>query len=280
MKIKELVKKVLCMNDCPQDAVEQDILFDLKGEYAEYLRSLQFLRRNDRELDKLFDELVRAIEGEFGGWALAASALRYLFYYIMQAKIPGQPYHILELGGGQSTMFWKGLSNRVPEISVITWEHDSAFAESLALRVRGTPVDVRLKRLMQYTDKDWEAIFAVTTLGELDIALQSASPKIVGEAEYSNWRIHNTFYEFDAACTEDFVIDALIVDGPHGNGRSMAYAVFARRMRIGTLILIDDVSHYSFLEHLSKFVEFTILQTSFSLTKQWALLQVESVMPS
>lgn len=278
MLLEKIVTRLLGLKPKSTQDAEPDLLFDLKGDYTEHLRSRQFLQQKSGDLDKHFTELVTAMEGEFGGWALAESALRYLFYYIMQTKIPERPYHILELGGGQSTMFWKGLSSKVCEIAVTTWEHDPTFAERLAAQTMGTSINVSQRRLVQYSDTHWGTIFAAKTLEELDRALQSASPKIIDKSEYSNWRINNVFYEFDAVHRENFMIDALIVDGPHGNGRSMAYAVFARNMKAGTLILIDDVSHYPFLEHLSKFMQFTILQTSFSLTKQWVLLRVDSVL--
>lgn len=49
---------------------------------------------------------------------------------------PTRSYRILELGGGQSTLFWKSLcQQKLIPIEVITLEHDQRWSEELSSRI-------------------------------------------------------------------------------------------------------------------------------------------------
>jgi hypothetical protein len=60
-------------------------------------------------------------------------------------------------------------------------------------------------------------------------------------------RQRNTFYEIKEGELPD-VIDVMIVDGPHGNGRSIAFLHGIGRLRKGSFVVIDDYNHYDFIE--------------------------------
>ena len=60
-------------------------------------------------------------------------------------------------------------------------------------------------------------------------------------------RQRNNFYELrdgDLSGVYDFVI----LDGPNGNGRSLAYLLLKDHLISGSYVLIDDITHYDFIE--------------------------------
>lgn len=252
------------------------ITFDLHGDYAESLHSRQVLAQRDTNLLESFEAIVKKLGDGFGGWALTQSSLRSLLANIDPLQLTGECC-VLELGGGQSTLFWKELSELFPGLTVTTWEHNQQFVDTLNNRVAGSSIRIEHRKLQQYSDAEWQKIFSCCNAKDIENTLATSNPSNLSMSEYCNTRAHNVFYSVENIKIPNGKIDILVVDGPHGNGRSLAFAVFAKYFMEGTIILIDDVSHYPFLEMLSKFVTFRILSTSFSLNKQWIVVRVESL---
>jgi hypothetical protein len=61
----------------------------------------------------------------------------------------------------------------------------------------------------------------------------------------------NVFYDIKDEQLPD-VIDIMIVDGPHGNGRSIAFLHGINRLKSGSYVVIDDYNHYDFIEKFEK----------------------------
>lgn len=275
MKFKQLIKKIIRSTPtCNAD--EMKITFDLHGDYAESLYSRQVLAQWDTNLLESFEVIVKNLGDGFGGWALSLSSLRSLLANIDHPQLTGECC-VLELGGGQSTLFWKELSELFPGLTVITWEHNQQFVDMLNNRVAGSSIRIEYRKLQQYSDAEWQKIFSCCNAKDIENTLTTAHPSDLSISEYCNTRAHNVFYNLENIKIPNGKINILVVDGPHGNGRSLAFAAFAKYFMEGTIILIDDVSHYPFLEMLSKFVTFRILSTSFSLNKQWIIVKVESL---
>lgn len=275
MKAKQLLKRILGLQSKVDNSNEPGITFDLAGDYAEELYSKQILEYKDLSVSQLFDNIVKKIGCTFGGWALSQSSLRFLIASIDQQELMSD-FCVVELGGGQSTLFWKELSEFFPGVKVVTWEHNQEFIDTLKSKIIGSGVRLESRKLQQYSNADWEKIFSSRGLDNISKALTVSCPTDLPLSEYCNTRVQNVFYSIDDIKISKNKIDVLVIDGPHGNGRSLAFPAFVKYFRTGTLILIDDVSHYSFLEMLSKFVKFQILHTSFSLKKQWILVRVTS----
>ena len=74
-------------------------------------------------------------------------------------------------------------------------------------------------------------------------------------------RQHNCFYDLrpDTIVGE---FDLVIVDGPNGNGRSIAFNVIQDHIDTFAYIVIDDYTHYPFVPHLRKiFKDITLVYT-------------------
>ena len=59
----------------------------------------------------------------------------------------------------------------------------------------------------------------------------------------------NCFYDIDEYDLQKNY-DLVILDGPHGNGRNLAFLIIKQYIEPGTFIFIDDIVHYDFEEKL------------------------------
>ena len=61
----------------------------------------------------------------------------------------------------------------------------------------------------------------------------------------------------------DIKFDLILIDGPHGDKRSLWYPKIRYNVKNGTIILVDDFNHYtSFSEELDKNFEYELLSFS------------------
>ena len=202
----------------------------------------------------------------FGGWSLSRDAIVALCAHL---PVPSDaPVRVLELGGGQSTLFWSGLG-ALRKLSVTTIEHDEGWAAELRSRVDPNVVQVVHNHLKQLSDSEFEAAFEMRDpLASWDLFGRVLSPE-----SNKDWTIHNAFYaEARLLGLQDASLDVLIVDGPHGNGRSLAYPLFKRALKSSALILIDDFDHYPFLDYLLRTMSFQELARG-QADKRWVLVQ-------
>ncbi|WP_149453535.1 hypothetical protein [Pasteuria penetrans] len=179
---------------------------------------------------------------------IAKSALVHLIRRVERRE---QPYQIVELGGGQSTLFFQSLLKlELLDICVRTLSHHRENVESLkgTLEDGEGRIQVHLLPLQQVTDVERKLLFA-----EPDLAMERwptlGHPLLA--REYHNYTIKNVFYgNLHTLNWESNGVDILIVDGPNGDGRGLAYPLLTPFLREGSLVLIDDFDHYPFLDDL------------------------------
>ena len=58
----------------------------------------------------------------------------------------------------------------------------------------------------------------------------------------------------------DGYYDMVILDGPNGNGRSIAFRHLVDKVRPGTKIIVDDYHHYPFIEDCKKLLNVNIIK--------------------
>lgn len=209
-------------------------------------------------------------KGLFNDFSLAEGSVRaFLFHLLKQIKTS---YHICEFGGGQSTIFWNILSNYVV-IKVTTYEHDPEWAKYLQERIVNNDIQIRYCKLMQVDDDIRERLFLNPNESNQiwDSSIHDISPD-----QYRNPTLRGAFYNLEA---EDFPtnsIDAIVLDGPHGNGRSMCFPLFFKHINPGTLILVDDYHHYPFLDDLGRLFKYDVLEERQyqNSNKGWVVLRV------
>lgn len=168
----------------------------------------------------------------FSGTGLDPFQLRDVVPYLEDGSIQ----KIVEFGSGSSTEFFLTLRAmyNLP-FSLDSFDHSQEYCFKPSQDYHD--FNLRLRPLMQYTDEEFDQI-----LEGADIPPGQFLP----QDQYNNFRAHNTFYKIEDGDLEEYY-DLIILDGPNGNGRSIAFRHLRDRVRSGTKIVIDDYHHYPFL---------------------------------
>lgn len=208
--------------------------------------------------------------GMFDGFALAESSVRCFLYHLIKRDM--KSCHICEFGGGQSTLFWNILANHM-NLAVTTYEHDPDWAQYLIGRVNAEKIRIHTCELMQTDDTGRRKIFDNPFRSRemwRDVSIE------VELREYKNPALMNGFYNIQSGQFPDRKVDAIILDGPHGNGRSLCFPLFYDYIENETLILLDDYHHYPFLDDLGMLFRYEIFyKRNYSHSnKGWAVLKI------
>ncbi|MCW8877700.1 MAG: hypothetical protein OQJ89_04035 [Kangiellaceae bacterium] len=240
----------------------------------------EYLLESQNEIDKKinYNELINnQIEsfkesgGIFNGFAVAESAIRALFYNLLLDE--KSKYNIIELGGGQSTLFLNQLSNQL-DISLYSYEHDQEWFEKLKEMVgENDALNLNLSPLANVSDHEFTEI--LNSDNGFDIWRNKSMP--LAENMDKDTRAKNCFYNVSEPQLPSIdIADVFILDGPHGNGRALAYSIFKKFIGKGTYILIDDYHHYPFLPQLQELynVEVIVEKRYQHSNKGWVLAKV------
>lgn len=213
---------------------------------------------------------VRQAGGYFGGWALSRSALRTLSACLFSRR--DKPL-IVEWGSGQSTLFWAALQKQLP-LRFVGIEHDPYWFRHLQARVPSGPDFKYLcYPLKQLSPAEREALWQAPDQAD---ALFQQSGAAVPESENSDTRLPNAFYAVD--CSRLFApssIDGMVLDGPNGNGRSIAFALLRPYLKPDAWILIDDFDHYDFLADLGRIYDYELKHVQINAGKRWCLVELQ-----
>lgn len=225
--------------------------------------------------------LVRDIEKAIAlsirdGWGYEGMALskRALVHLCRRLEAKEETCHVLELGGGQSTLFWREIcSLDLLPVKVSVLEHHREWMKRLSKLVEDTEsITIYLQTLKQITDKEWEFIFSDP---EKALAHWPLFGSPVPESHYDLYTIHNTFYaEVDHLPLKKQSLDVMIVDGPHGNGRSLAFPLFSQLLKPDALVLVDDFDHYPFLDDLERVFHYEEIYREILGQERWSLVQL------
>lgn len=215
---------------------------------------------------------VRKNKGYFSGWALSRSALRSLTGCLWQGRetLP----RLVEFGSGQSTRFWQFLSIQVP-LGVISVEHQVAFYQDLKAQLnQNSAIDYLHAPLRQISEAEKAELWADPLTAHLKF---SQMGQLLPLEQYPQTRVPLCFYDLDYAATfEPDSLDALLLDGPNGNGRSLAFALMHPFLKPDAWILVDDFDHYyPFLDDLGKLCPFELKHVQIQAGKRWCLLQLQ-----
>ncbi|WP_056488980.1 hypothetical protein [Brevibacillus sp. Leaf182] len=72
----------------------------------------------------------------------------------------------------------------------------------------------------------------------------------VPENQFDHFSIQNAFYaNLDQLSLSGHSVDVMVVDGPHGNGRSLAYPLFVDTLKPDALVLVRARTSRNTLRH-------------------------------
>jgi hypothetical protein len=249
----------------------------------ESLSAKEYFEENKRHIesrhnyDAIIDTTIEYFKkngGTFNGFALTESSIRSFFYNLLKNKKP--EYYIVELGGGQSTFFLNDLSDQI-NIRVVTYEHDAEWAKIVQDKLaHNKKIQIHYSPLKKLDDHFRSDIFS--TPHRAKDVWDAYSENLPGRAS-KNYFLKNGFYDIQNESWPDKKIDGLIVDGPHGNGRSICFPLFYNLIQRGTIVMIDDYHHYPFLDDAAKVFTYEVIEQriyKYS-NKGWTVLKILAV---
>lgn len=144
---------------------------------------------------------------------------------------------ILEFGSGLSTEFCVDYLNEYNKEGKI-YSFDDSY--DYCSKVVDPKLTLKVKRLVECSDDDFDSMFRNK---KYDSSLMKF--RMVA----STTRQKNCFYDIlpDEIPNNP---DLVIIDGPHGNGRSFSFLHLIGKLNKGAFILIDDYNHYDFVDRL------------------------------
>jgi len=161
----------------------------------------------------------------YNGWGLSKSALIKLKELIDGYDIK----RVIEFGSGQSTYFLDDIG-----VEYISFDDNPIYAAKLK--------NVMIRDIVQLKDDTFSDII-FNKINYFDICDNQPILK------NTHSRQKNCFYKLNG---DDISgnFDLVIIDGPHGNGRSIAFNVINPFLSERSFILVDDYNHYPFIDNL------------------------------
>ena len=91
---------------------------------------------------------------------------------------------------------------------------------------------------------------------------------------YHETRLRNAFYRFDFRTWETASVDLIVLDGPNGNGRSLAFPFLGNAIRLPCWVLIDDYLDYPFVDDLEQIVVGDVVRRVHTDNKEYVFIKV------
>lgn len=161
----------------------------------------------------------------YNGWGLSKVALQTLEKLINDNSLTSA----VEFGSGQSTHFLEDVG-----IDYVSFDDDTYYAAPFE--------NVIISDLKELDDSSFSKVIN-NEVEYVDVNLNFKRP------QRKHTRQKNCFYTIQ----KDLILpkfDLVILDGPNGNGRSLAYNFLKPYLLPTSFILIDDYTHYPFEDHL------------------------------
>jgi len=165
------------------------------------------------------------------GWGLSKLGFEKLYELI--SNNPKENLRILEFGSGVSTKFFSDLSKILDKhIEVTSFDNSDEF---MYKDTSNPDVVVNLRPLDETDDTGFKQMF-------VDKIFNSKLMK-----RKTSKHLMNMFYSLKSDDLSG-VYDYMLLDGPHGNGRSLAFLLANTHLVGDSVIFIDDYTHYDFVD--------------------------------
>jgi len=153
---------------------------------------------------------------------------------------------ILEFGSGMSTQFFVDYKNTYNKnLEIVSFDDNIEWC----CHTTDNCLKLYIRNLIECNDKNYN---------------YQIENKIYNKQLFYNkitpltWRQRNNFYDIQENDIEG-IFDIIILDGPNGNGRNLAYNFIKNHIRKGTIIILDDYDatdndfNYKFVEILQHY---------------------------
>jgi len=194
------------------------------------------------------------------GWGISIEGFKALYEIMKESK--HEKFTILEFGSGTSTQFFLDFHNLEGiEIFVESYDNDEEYSSKIV----NNKIEVKIRRLFECEDEHYEKMMKDQKFYPELVKLKTTPPSS---------RQKNCFYNFLEGDLKE-IYDIVIIDGPHGNGRSLSNLFLKDKVKQGTIFFIDDYDHYPFLEIANTFFDFKILQQHKKGKDRFVILQIK-----
>ena len=189
------------------------------------------------------------------GWGLSKKEFDLLYDELL--NVGDSTFNVVEFGSGRSTEFLIDVKNVLIARKLKIYSFDDS--KEYAYKGQHKDLILNIVPLVDTEDSTFEEMFVNKKYERL---------KMRDKLTPVHTRQKNTFYKIDQSQLPE-TIDLLIVDGPHGNGRSLAYLHCMDKLKNGSLVLIDDASHYPFYDHLKMLCSTEIIYEQHIRENKW-----------
>lgn len=173
------------------------------------------------------------------GWGLSKKCFEEIFKVLATIKISSKidnEINVVEFGSGMSTEFLVDMINEGFNLKITSFDNDLNYCS----KVEHPNLKLLIRDLVDCSDEDFKNQFINKSYNKDSFKLKTTQV---------HTRQKNTFYDIKEGDLPE-VIDLMIVDGPHGNGRSIGYLHGINRLKKGSFVVIDDYNHYPFVENM------------------------------
>ena len=170
------------------------------------------------------------------GWGLSQQCLLDILNILND--IDKSRINVVEFGSDISTEFLVDLITLNNfQLNIVSFDNDKHFAT----KVKHNNLKLYITDLLETTDENFNLMFKQK---KIDKSLFS-----IKKTAFST-KQRNCFYDIKNYMLPSS-IDLVILDGPNGNGRSIAFLYLMNKMADNSYIVIDDYNHYDFIERFA-----------------------------
>ena len=143
--------------------------------------------------------------------------------------------NIVEFGSGMSTKFLIDyLNENNKDGKIISFDDNEKFAS----KENDDKLTLHIRKLVECNTHDFNQMFLNGSYSKDKFKIRTIPP---------HTRQENCFYDIEEN-DFDSNIDLMILDGSHGNGRSIGFLHMKKYITKGSYVVIDDFNHYDFVE--------------------------------
>ena len=182
------------------------------------------------------------------GWGISEEGFKKILEVLNLIKFTKfEIYNILEFGSGISTQFFVDYidEHNLKNVQITSFENEIQYMT----KVTHCQLDLKMRNLVTCNDNDYTEMFNLKQYDSYKFNELTSKPTT---------RQKNCFYNIEAVDIP-ISIDFMLLDGPNGNGRNIAYLHTQNKLHDGSIVFIDDYNHYDFLEKFGCFHKYEIV---------------------
>ena len=163
---------------------------------------------------------------------------------------------VVEFGSGASTEFILRLAKK-NNVKIDSFDNSEKYAFKCPENLSKF-LNLYVVKTVQYNEKQYENILdknVITSKKRLILSQGIPVDELVVENKFD---IKNAFYDISKGQLNG-IYDLVILDGPNGNGRNIAFAYLKEHVHPGTVIFIDDYWHYDFIENCKTILDAEVI---------------------